>query len=314
MKRVRIAKDIMVTKLVTITPETDVFEAVSNLLKYNLTGAPVIDEKGHYVAVFSERPCLSVMMAAWHAAGADALRTANLPKAGDVMAKNLVTLTPDADVFDAIALLLQRRISGAPVLDRSRRFLGVFSEHASMTVLLDAAYQQMPTSRVRSFIDPDRKRIITEDVGLLDVAQKFLDTQYRRLPVLRGETLVGQISRRDVLRAAQATSGPRSRLEAWREWMTGAASARASESTQVAAYMDTSAPTVSEDTDLLRIAQIFRKTSARRVPVVQDGHLTGQISRRDLLYAINDLIAHSPKRENPLLYLSSLDHAGPPIH
>ena len=96
--------------------------------------------------------------------------------------------------------------------------------------------------------------------------------------------------------------------------MTGAASAPASESTQVGAYMDTSAPTVSEDTDLLRIAQIFRKTSARRVPVVQDGQLTGQISRRDLLYAINDLIAHSPKRENPLLYLSSMDHADPPIH
>ena len=51
----------MVTKLVTVTPETDVFEAVSNLLKYNLTGAPVIDEKGHYVAVFSERPCLSAL-------------------------------------------------------------------------------------------------------------------------------------------------------------------------------------------------------------------------------------------------------------
>ena len=78
--------------------------------------------------------------------------------------------------------------------------------------------------------------------------------------------------------------------------------------------MDTTAPTIVENTDLLRIAHIFRKTSARRLPVVEDGKLSGQISRRDLLYAINDLIAHSPKRENTLLYLSSLDHADPPIH
>ena len=154
MKRVRIAKDIMVTKLVTVTPETDVFQAIANLLKHNFTAAPVVDERGGYLGVFSERPCLSVMMAVAEAAGEDVVRNAHLPRAKDVMSKNLVTLTPDVDVFDAIALLLQRRISGAPVLDSNRRFLGSFSEQTSMTVLLDAAYQQMPTSRVRSFINP----------------------------------------------------------------------------------------------------------------------------------------------------------------
>ena len=180
-----------------------------------------------------------------------------------------------------------------------------------MSVLLDAAYQQMPTSRVRSFIDSDRTRIIKEDLSLIEVAQTFLDTHFRRLPVLRGETLVGQISRRDVLRAAQSATTARSRLGAWREWLTGAAPVTAN--AHVSAYMDTEAPTINEETDLLRIAQIFRETSARRLPVVGEGRLMGQISRRDLLHAINDLIAHSPKRENTLLYLSSLDHAGPPI-
>jgi len=304
----------MVTKLVTVTPDTDVFEAIANLLKQNFTAAPVVDEKGNYLAVFSERPCLSVMMAVAKAAGEDKIREAHLPSAKDVMAKNLVTLTPDDDVFDAIALLLQRRISGAPVLDSNGRFLGSFSEMTSMKVLLNAAYQQMPTGRVRSFINPDRKRIISEDLGLLEIAQKFLDTLYRRLPVLHGETLIGQISRRDVLRTAQTVYATKpSRLDAWREWLTGTNAVRAVERTHVSAYMDATAPTITEDTDVLRIAHIFQKTSTRRLPVVEDGKLVGQVSRRDLLYAINDLIAHSPKRENTLLYLSSLDHAGPPI-
>lgn len=315
MSRLRIAKDIMVTKLVTVTPDTDVFEAIANLLKHNLTAAPVIDEKGNYLAVFSERPSLGVMMAVAKAAGEDKIREAHLPSAQDVMTKNLVTLTPDDDVFDAIALLLQRRISGAPVLDSNGRFLGTFSEMTSMKVLLDAAYQQMPTSRVRSFINPDRERIISEDLGLLEITQKFLNTLYRRLPVLRGETPVGQVSRRDVLRTAQTVYATKpNRLDAWRDWLTGGSSVRSKEGTHVSAYMDETAPTISEDTDLLRIAHVFRKTSTRRLPVVKDGKLIGQISRRDLLYTINDLIAHSPKRENTLLYLSSLDHAGPPIH
>jgi CBS domain-containing protein len=84
----------MVTKLVTVTPDTDVFEAIANLLKQNFTAAPVVDEKGNYLAVFSERPCLSVMMAVAKAAGEDKIREAHLPSAKDVMAKNLVTLRP----------------------------------------------------------------------------------------------------------------------------------------------------------------------------------------------------------------------------
>ena len=38
-------------------------------------------------------------------------------------------------------------------------------------------------------------------MNIIDLAQKFLDTGFRRFPVLRDNRLVGQISRRDVLRA-----------------------------------------------------------------------------------------------------------------
>jgi CBS domain-containing protein len=38
-------------------------------------------------------------------------------------------------------------------------------------------------------------------MNIIDLAQKFLQTKFRRFPVLRNNRLVGQISRRDVLRA-----------------------------------------------------------------------------------------------------------------
>jgi CBS domain-containing protein len=38
-------------------------------------------------------------------------------------------------------------------------------------------------------------------MSIIDLAQKFLQCGYRRFPVLRNNRLVGQISRRDVLRA-----------------------------------------------------------------------------------------------------------------
>ena len=59
-------------------------------------------------------------------------------------------------------------------------------------------------------------------------------------------------------------------------------------------------------TDLLTIAQIFRTTSYRRLPVLRDEKLVGQVSRRDVLQAAHQLQAIAPNRETALLYLSSL--------
>lgn len=121
--------------------------------------------------------------------------------ARDCMATRLVTLDPEMDVMRAVELLLKNRISGAPVVDSSGRYLGVFSEKCSMHVILDAAYEQLPSNRVRMFMDTDAQTI-SPDTHLLTIAQLFLLSNYRRLPVLEDGVLVGQVSRRDVLRAS----------------------------------------------------------------------------------------------------------------
>lgn len=120
--------------------------------------------------------------------------------ARDLMVKKLVTLTPEMDVHEAIGVLLKHKISGAPVIDGHRNFVGVFSEKSCMRVVIEAAYDGLPSNTVESFMDT-QCRTITEDTDLLTIAQIFADTPFRRLPVLDGATLVGQISRRDVLRS-----------------------------------------------------------------------------------------------------------------
>ena len=122
--------------------------------------------------------------------------------ARDFMVTKLVTLRPEMDVHDALQLLLKRRISGAPVAGRDGEYLGVFSERCCMQVLLDAAYEQLPSNHVGMFMDREAQTILP-DTQLLSIAQVFLLTNYRRLPVLDDEgALLGQVSRRDVMRAA----------------------------------------------------------------------------------------------------------------
>ncbi len=122
--------------------------------------------------------------------------------ASDIMAKRLVTLNPEMDVFKGIEVLVKHKISGAPVVDKENKLLGVFSEKSCMQVLIDAAYEGLPTTHIGAFMD-DEPHTVKAETELLVMAQVFLLTTRRRLPVLSGNgTLVGQVSRRDVIAAA----------------------------------------------------------------------------------------------------------------
>ena len=50
----------------------------------------------------------------------------------DVMTTRLVTLSPEEHVLDGIDRLLQKGISGAPIVDQSSRFVWTFSEKSCM--------------------------------------------------------------------------------------------------------------------------------------------------------------------------------------
>ena len=321
MDRPKLAKDIMVTKLVTLPPDGDVFKAMRLLLKHRISGTPVIDDKRNFVGVFSEKCCMRVLTTAVRLAsqGDDAHRKPAVANklAKDVMVTKLVTLKPDRDVFEAIGYLLKHRISGAPVVDGQGNLLGVFSERYCMRVLIEAANDQLPTAKVSAFMNTDFGRTIPEDIDLLSIAQIFLDTHYRRLPVLRDGKLVGQISRRDVLRVANRLSSVIREREAallYLRELKHPSDVPAEEADAplltVYAFMDSEATTITEDADLLSIAQIFLNTNYRRLPVLREEKLIGQISRRNLLCAAHELLDVPPKRESPLLYLSSLVERG----
>ncbi len=121
----------------------------------------------------------------------------------DYMAANLVTLKPDMQVLDAIAALVEARIAGAPVVDNHGNLVGMLSELDCMQVGLNASYHGEWGGRVSEYMTP---KVITvpADMSIIDLARRFQESRLRRFPVLDGTRLVGQISRRDVLRALLA--------------------------------------------------------------------------------------------------------------
>jgi CBS domain-containing protein len=118
----------------------------------------------------------------------------------DYMAGQLVAFKPDMDVLDAIHELVKQRIAGAPVVNDQGELVGMLSEMDCLTIALNAGYYGDWGGPVGDYMTPDVETV-DADMNIIDLAQKFLKSGFRRFPVLRNNRLVGQISRRDVLRA-----------------------------------------------------------------------------------------------------------------
>ena len=118
----------------------------------------------------------------------------------DYMAGQLITFKPDTEIMDAIHELVNRRVAGAPVVDDKGDLVGMLSDLDCMKVALNAGYYGDWGGPVSDYMTTAVESVDAE-MNIVDLAQRFLDSGYRRFPVLRNNRLVGQISRRDALRA-----------------------------------------------------------------------------------------------------------------
>lgn len=120
----------------------------------------------------------------------------------DIMTKKLITFKPDTHVMEAIATLVENKISGAPVVDEQNHLVGMLSEIDCMQTLIQSTYHNEIGGLVKEYMS-EEVNTIPSNMGLIDLAEYFLETHFRRLPVVDNGKLVGQVSRRDVLRAIQ---------------------------------------------------------------------------------------------------------------
>jgi CBS domain-containing protein len=138
--------------------------------------------------------------------------------AADIMTRNVITIDPENTVADAARLMLDHRISGLPVCDAARRMVGMISEGdlirraeagterrkswwlAALTGASSQAehYVKAHGHRVRdvmstTVISVDESTDLNEVVGLME------RNRIKRVPVLRGDRLVGIISRANLM-------------------------------------------------------------------------------------------------------------------
>ena len=124
--------------------------------------------------------------------------------ARDIMTENVVTISPQASIQEAIETLLNQEFSGLPVADKDGKLVGIVTEFALLGLVYD--------HRIRA--DVVAKHMTTEllTVDVNDPVSKVADLclvhRVRRVPVMDQGRLVGLIARRDVLRALYEAKAP----------------------------------------------------------------------------------------------------------
>jgi CBS domain-containing protein len=125
---------------------------------------------------------------------------------GDFMAKDLVVFTPETDIYVAIDTLVKSEISGAPVVDEAGKLIGIISQKDCLRILANGVFHDAPAGPVSEYMT-EAVMHISSDMDIFTVADLFLNNVYRRIPVVDNDIVVGQISRRDILRAIQQMVG-----------------------------------------------------------------------------------------------------------
>ena len=141
-------------------------------------------------------------------------------KASDVMTSPVISIGPETPVLQAVSIMLQRRISGLPVIDKDRHLVGMVTEGDFLRRAETGTARRRPRW-LEFLVGPGRladeytrshaRKVgeimttlpltVTEDTPLEEVVTVMEKRQVKRLPVVRGEEVVGIISRANLVHA-----------------------------------------------------------------------------------------------------------------
>lgn len=141
----------------------------------------------------------------------DTTQTKNIERilVSDYMTTKLVTFKADDSLDHVISQLIKYKISGGPVVNDNNELIGIISETDCIKHISESKYYNMPSDRNNTVgnnmvTDVDT---IDKDMNIFDAAFKFLSSRRRRFPVIESGKLIGQLSQKDVLKAALKVKG-----------------------------------------------------------------------------------------------------------
>jgi CBS domain-containing protein len=141
-------------------------------------------------------------------------------RAHQIMTRPVVTVSPETTIVEAANTMLQRHVSGLPVVDAAGKLVGIISEGDFLRRSEIGSQRKRgrflkfilgPGQAATDFVHEHGRRVaeimtpepltISEDTALEEIVQLMEKNHVKRLPVTRGDQIVGIVSRANLLQA-----------------------------------------------------------------------------------------------------------------
>jgi len=122
-------------------------------------------------------------------------------KVTDYMTRQLITFYADTPLFKAIKVFSEHPVSGAPVVDEAGYLVGVMSEVDCLRGILNKTYHKEEVGGTVGEFMTTKVDTVDGNTDIIAVAEQFIQRGRRRIPVVKEGKLIGQVSRKDILRA-----------------------------------------------------------------------------------------------------------------
>jgi len=117
-------------------------------------------------------------------------------KARTVMTTDILFVKRHTPIYEAMRMLVEKNITGLPVVNDDMTLAGVISEKDVLKLLYDIKdkpgnVEDFMTGEICSFDEGD---------SLVDIAECLINNNFRRVPITSAGKLVGIISRKDIIK------------------------------------------------------------------------------------------------------------------
>ena len=179
-------------------------------------------------------------------------------KAKDLMSEDLVVLSPDTPIMEAIRILINNNIGGAPVLE-GNIIRGMFTEREVIKFIANLQFSGIVDSIMNTKVET-----ISQDSTILDAAKIMTLRNIRRLPIVNEDRITGIITAADIVKYLDKNKKIGKVLEAGTKnpW------------------------TISRYMSIVDAAKFMRDRRIGTLPVVDKSKLVGIVTERDLMYSL----------------------------
>ncbi len=194
--------------------------------------------------------------------------------AEDIIKYGVITVKPDTPVYQAIATLVEKNITGLPVVDKDMSLVGVISEKDLLRLLFES---HRGAGVVGEYMTEGAVSFNMKD-SLHDICDCLANNVFRRVAILDKEKLTSVISRSDIIRVNKNKFKPADvPVEPKRETIIAKD------------IMNPGLITVKRQTNVYRAMELLADYNITGLPVVdKEMHIEGIVSEKDILKLLCD--------------------------